>query len=86
MARKRSIKEVKKEPDNLRDNFSVYYSRLTNSLDSEPTLKPYVTKRMTELGNSVEICPECGGVIFRCFPDGSGKCGDCGTIFPSLGD
>ena len=46
----------------------------------------YASRRMAKLGDSVEVCPECGGVIFRCFPDGSGKCGDCGIIFSKSGD
>lgn len=46
----------------------------------------YVEKRQQEVGDDLEVCPQCGGIIFRCFEDGSGKCGDCGAIYPSKGD
>lgn len=45
----------------------------------------YAEKRQEEL-KDLEVCPKCGGIIFRCFPDGSGKCGDCGIIYPNIGE
>lgn len=75
-------KKVKKE---LKDSEVVSTSYRFSTEDTNNNIS-YASKRMAKLGDSVEICPECGGVIFRCFEDGSGKCGDCGIIFPSLGD
>lgn len=46
----------------------------------------YIDKRREEVGDDLEVCPQCGGIIFRCFEDGSGKCGDCGVIYPSKGE
>lgn len=46
----------------------------------------YIDKRREEVGDDLEVCPQCGGIIFRCFDDGSGKCGDCGVIYPSKGE
>lgn len=69
-------------------NEEIYTPPAFQPIDpDEPSdqMKAYVEKRKREVGD-LEVCELCGGIVYRCFEDGSGVCGDCRTKYPPEGE